>query len=75
MTIKIKGIGFDSVAEAMQHLYASGAQCLMSIGGKYIVTTKAEADRIAAAGIEFAYVFDHDMPDGTSRIMTVPVND
>ena len=75
MTITIKGPGFDSIAEAMQHWYASGADSVISIGGKYVVTTKAEAERVAAMGVAFAYVHDHPMPDGTYRTVTVPVND
>ncbi len=75
MNIKIKGIGFDSVAEAMQHWYASGADCVMSVGNKYVVTIKAEAERVAAMGVPFAYVHDHPMPDGTYRTITVLVND
>ena len=31
-------------------------------------------DRIAAKGISFAYLCDHALPDGTHRIITVPVN-
>ena len=27
---------------------------------------------LAAAGVEFAYLCDHEMPDGTHRIITVP---
>lgn len=48
MTIKIKGVGFDTVGEAMQHWYASGADSVMTIGNKYVVTSKAEAERVAA---------------------------
>ncbi len=36
---------------------------------------KEEAERLETAGVEFAYLFDHEMPDGTFRIITVPVND
>ena len=73
--IRIKGIGFDTVGEALQEWYASGADTVMSIGGKYVVTSKAEAERVAAMGVPFAYVHDHPMPDGSYRTMTVPVND
>ena len=75
MNIEIKGIGFDTVGEAIQHWYASGAQRVMSIGNTYVVTSKAEAERVADMGVPFAYVFDHPMPDGTYRTVTVPVND
>ncbi len=36
--------------------------------------TQAEADRIAAAGIEFAYLVQHEMPDSDWRIMTIPTS-
>ena len=75
MTIEFQAIEFDTADEATQHYYASGyGDAVIMLDGKYYVTRKAEADRLAAAGVEFAYVFDHDMPDGTNRIITVPVN-
>ena len=76
MTINIKAIEFTDVHEAFQHYDASGyGDTVISLAGKYYLTTKAEAERIEAMGVEFAYVFDHEMPDGSFRIMTVPVND
>jgi hypothetical protein len=42
--------------------------------GKPMVVAQADCDRLAAAGVEFAYLFNHEMPDGSFRIMTVPVN-
>ena len=76
MTITFEAIEFDTAGEAIQHYYASGyGDAVISLGGKYYVTKRGEADRLAEAGSEFAYVFDHDMPDGSNRIMTVPVND
>jgi hypothetical protein len=38
------------------------------------VVTAAEADRLAAAGVSFAYLCEHVTPDGQYRVMTVPVN-
>jgi len=32
-----------------------------------LVVARREADRLAEAGIEFAYLCDHEMPDGTWR--------
>jgi len=76
MTITFNAIEFTNVHEAFQHYDASGyGDSVISLNGKYYLTYKPEAERLAAAGIEFAYVFDHEMPDGSWRIMTVPVND
>jgi hypothetical protein len=76
MTITFEAIEFANAHEAIQHYYASGyGDNVISLHGKYYLIKRIEADRIEMAGIEFAYVFDHEMPDGTSRIMTVPVND
>jgi hypothetical protein len=44
------------------------------VEGKNLVVARDEADRLAAAGVEFAYLCDHEMPDGEHRIVTVPVN-
>lgn len=75
MTIEFNAIAFDTADEALQHYYASGyGDAVIALGGRYYVTRDAEADRLAAAGVEFAYVCDHEMPDGTFRIVTVPVN-
>jgi hypothetical protein len=75
MTIEFTAIEFDTAGEAIQHYDASGyGDAVITLGGKYYVTHKAEADRLAAAGVAFAYLYDHEMPDGTYRTMTVPVN-
>jgi len=39
-----------------------------------MVVPQSDCDRLAASGVEFAYLFDHEMPDGSYRIVTVPVN-
>jgi hypothetical protein len=75
MTIEIKGIEFENADEAIQHLTASGHGVAISIGGKVLVIEQPEADRLAERRIEFAYLVDHEMPDGSWRIMTIPVND
>ena len=41
---------------------------------KHYVMQKAEAERLEAEGVEFAYLFDPDLPDGRNSIITVPVN-
>jgi hypothetical protein len=75
MTIRIIGIEFENADEAIQHINASGHGVAISIGGKVLVVEQAEADRLAARRIEFAYLVDHEMRDGSWRIMTIPVND
>jgi hypothetical protein len=75
MTITFRALKFDNAHEAIQHTYASGRGKAVLLGGKHYVMDKREAERLAAAGVEFAYLCDHDMPDGTQRIVTVPVND
>lgn len=65
---------FDNADLALQHADASGRGEPILVGGRYYVAAKAECDRLAAAGVPFAYVYLHDMPDGTDRVVTVPVN-
>ena len=68
--ITIRATEHPSAHEALQHLDVSGDDHAILVGGKYLTVTKAEAERIAAAGIEFAYLVDHH-----GKIMTIPVND
>ena len=56
--------------EALQHLDVSGDDHAIFVGDKYLTVAQAEAERIAAAGIEFAYLVEHE-----GQIMTIPVND
>ena len=77
MTIEFTGIEFENASLALQHANASGHGVAISavagLNGCFVVE-QAEADRLAAAGVEFAYLIDHEMPDGEFRIMTIPVN-
>ena len=75
MTIEIKAIEYDNADEAIQHMDAAGWGHAISIGGRYLVVERAEADRIAAMGIAFAYLHDYERADGKRITMTVPVND
>lgn len=65
---------FSTAVEAIQHADASGRGSVITLAGRYFVAEEPDIDRLAAAGIEFAYVCDHELPDGTHRILTVPVN-
>ncbi|GIK15672.1 MAG: hypothetical protein BroJett003_06360 [Planctomycetota bacterium] len=76
MSIEFRAIEFPTAGEAIQHTYADPRDGVaVLLGGKHYVMQESEADRLAAAGVEFAYLCDHEMPDGTFRIVTVPVND
>jgi len=68
--ITIRGTRHQNAHEAIQHLSVSSDNYAISVGGMYLTITKAEAERLEASGIPFAYLFDRD-----GRIMTVPVGD
>jgi len=74
MTIEIKAIDFDNTSEAIQHTEASRHGEAIRLDGRNLVIDQGDADRIAAAGVEFAYLCDHELPDGSHRIVTIPVN-
>jgi hypothetical protein len=69
-----RAIEFKSADEAIQHANASGRGEAILLGGRHYVMEQAEIDRLAAAGVGFAHLIVHEMPDGTERVMTVPVN-
>ena len=68
--ITIRGTRHQNAHEAIQHLSVSGDDYAISVGGMYLTIAKAEAQRLEASSIPFAYLFDRD-----GRIMTVPVGD
>jgi hypothetical protein len=68
--IAIRGTEHPSAHEAIQHLEVSGDDHAILVDNKYLTLKHSEVERIAAAGIEFAYLVDHD-----GQIMTIPVND
>ena len=74
MTINVQAIECESNSEAIQHASASGRGEAILLGGKPMVVPQADCDRLAAAGVEFAYLCDHELADGSHRIVTVPVN-
>jgi len=100
MTIEYHAIEFETAHEAIQWTEASGKGVAILLDGPKVVEQQ-DVDRLAAAGVEFAYLpltcrersafadakhrgddvalhvkglHDHEMPDGTHRIVTVPVN-
>jgi hypothetical protein len=73
--ITMRAMEFNHAYEAFQHYDASGyGQVILSLGRKYYLTTRAEAERLEVAGVPFAYVHDHERPDGIRTLMSVPVN-
>jgi hypothetical protein len=74
MTIEFQALEFETADEAIQHTSASGEGVAIKLRRESIVIEQEDADRLAAAGVEFAYLCDHEMPDSTNRIVTIPVN-
>ncbi|MFQ5732133.1 MAG: hypothetical protein ACE5KM_09265 [Planctomycetaceae bacterium] len=74
-TMEFQAIEFESVCEALQYADAAGNCRAIICDGKYLVADESEIERIGAAGVEYALLSDYEMPDGSFRIMTVPVND
>jgi len=74
MTIEFKAIEFKSAQEAIQWTEAGECGVAVRLDGTNYVMDRTEAERLAAAGVKFAYLHDHEMPDGEHRLMTVPVN-
>ena len=74
MTIRINALDFQTADDAIQHTYASGEGVAIRLIGEPLVVLQEDADRLDAAGVEFAYLHDHEMPDGSYRIVIVPVN-
>ena len=72
-SITFKAIEFETAGDALQHAEAAGGEAIL-LDGRNFVMTQDEATSIAAAGVEFAYLVQHEMPDGEYRIMTIPVN-
>lgn len=74
-TITFEAMEFPTASEAIQHYYASGyGDRIIRLNGHYYLTKQEEAERLEITGVEFAYVCDHEMPDGRNVIVTVPVN-
>ena len=74
MTIKFNALDFPTADEAIQHTYASGEGVAIRLRGESLVVLQEDDHRLEAAGVEFAYLHDHEMPDGSHRIVTLPVN-
>lgn len=69
--ITIRGTEHPNAHEAIQYLDCSADDRAILIGRKHLTVSLAEAHRLEALGIEFAYLIHHEP---TGRIMTIPVN-
>ncbi len=70
--VTIRGTRHRSAGQAIQHLSVSGDDHAILAGDMVLSAKQAEVERLAAAGVEFAYLVHHKP---TGRIMTIPVND
>jgi hypothetical protein len=71
--ITFRAFEFATAHEAIQHANAEGGEAVL-IHGRNMVVDTATLDMLYAARTEFAHLCDHEMPDGTHRIITVPVD-
>jgi hypothetical protein len=72
--VRFSAIELPTANEALQEAEASGYEVAIRCQGRFFATWEEEADRLAGAGVQFAYLMDYEMPDGTRQILTVPVN-
>ena len=68
MTHAFDSLEFATAGEAIRFA-AANRPVAIRLEGKNLVVRQEDADRLAAAGVEFAYLHDHE-----GRIVTVPVN-
>lgn len=74
MDITYQAIECESMTGALQWADASGEGEAVLIGGQPMVVPKSDLDRLGEAGISFGYLFNHEMPDGSYRMVTIAVN-
>ena len=75
MAIQIRAIECRSAREALDTARESGCGDAILLNGKHYAIYRAEAERLAAAGVAFAYLHEITLEDGSRRIVTVPIND
>jgi len=72
MTIRFHAREFATPRDAIQYADVAGGSALLLQGRNFVVSQR-EADRLSAAGVELAYLCEFELPDGTPRIVTIPV--
>ena len=63
-----ESLEFASADEAI-HFAAANRPVAIRLESRILVVRQQDAERLAAAGVEFAYLHDH-----AGRVVTVPVN-
>src|SRR5262245_37791489 len=53
--IRLRGLQFPTARDAVRHAQAGGGGEAIHLGGKNLVVAEGDADRLAAAGVSFAY--------------------
>lgn len=71
--MKIHVTPCDSMSDAIQWADIAGGRAIL-LGGKPVVVDTKDAERLEMARVEFAYLCDHERPDGTHTIVSIPVN-
>jgi hypothetical protein len=56
----------------MQYADVAGGVAIL-VGERTLVVKEAEVTRLGSAGVEFAYLCEFELPDGTPRVVTIPV--
>jgi hypothetical protein len=74
MRIEYRAIECTSATDALQEADASGLGEAILLAGKPMVVPPADCRWLEEAGVEFAYLHNRQMPDGSYRIVTVPIN-
>ena len=69
----IQTIECRSNSDAIQHADASGFGEPVLVDGKPMVVPQSDIDRMAAAGIEFAYLCHASMPNVSERTLFQPI--
>jgi alpha-D-ribose 1-methylphosphonate 5-triphosphate diphosphatase PhnM len=69
VTIELEVTEFPTAREAVEHARRHGGRAIR-LGGRNLVVRDQDAEWLATARVEFAYLCDHH-----GQIVTVPVND
>jgi hypothetical protein len=76
VTFTFEGIELQSAGEALQHANADPRyDTAILLNCRHYAVARTTAQHLAASGVQFAFLGEHEMPDGTWRIVTIPVND
>jgi len=76
VAFEFEGIELPSAGQAIQHANADPRyDTPILLGGKHYAIARETGHRLEAMGVGFAYLGEHERPDGQVRLITIPVND